>query len=440
MSENQSPSQSQSNKKDESVVEINDALNEFYKLKSKYETGFYDKFVKPIITSKTKSKREKRIDYSKLPKPECVNCKRNVGSIFSIKNVKDDFKRLFTAKCGDLVEPCPFDITIEIADKQQLNKETVLVNKELNDIKTEIVKGKNDMMFGYIDQAKAISVFNVNSEELKEKSEMAGYVINTNITINDNPRDTELLKHLETDFGENFLLPFKNMIKEHNENSADRSKITEAIIFYKDEMMPKIAEIQRLKYKTDYIDYKPTAATGEATDLYFLVQRKNSLASLEFSFFSEDKLISNVKGIRQERGSATRSNREPIDTNKGTRKNRPLVELVEEKEEEAIKKDVAVAVAPKPAEIIDETDEQYKSDYDTIYNALSPKYKQTLSIDNDWLRKTMNKFIEFNRLKKAGKTRYGANREFVHPDGLLLPPVKTGPDTYDYGHEFYSNL
>ena len=129
---------------------IRDALNDFYSLKSKYETTFYDKFVKPIISSKRKSKREKRVEYSKLPKPECVNCKRNVSSVFTIKNIKDDFKRLFTAKCGDLTDPCPFNIIIEIADKQQLNDETISINKELNIVKTDIIKGKNDMMFGYI--------------------------------------------------------------------------------------------------------------------------------------------------------------------------------------------------------------------------------------------------------------------------------------------------
>jgi hypothetical protein len=132
-----------------SEAEIKEALNEFYRLKSKYETTFYEKFVKPIITTKSKSKREKRINYSKLPKPECVNCKRNVGSIFTIKSDTSDFKRYFTAKCGDLIDPCPFDIRLEIADKQRMDKETVIFNKELNDLKTEIVKGKNDMMFGY---------------------------------------------------------------------------------------------------------------------------------------------------------------------------------------------------------------------------------------------------------------------------------------------------
>jgi hypothetical protein len=426
-------------------AEIKDALNEFYRLKSKYETIFYDRFVKPIISSKTKSKREKRVEYSKLPKPECVNCKRNVGSIFTIKNVNDEFKRLFTAKCGDIVDPCPFNIIIEIADKQKLDSEIFIFNKDLNTIKTDIVKSKNDMMFGYIEQNKAIAIFNVNTEELKDKTEMAGYIINTNITINDNPKTAQILNHLETDFGENFLLPFKTMVKEHSEDIVDRSKMVEAITFYKDEMIPRIAEIQRLKYKTDFIDYKPVAETGETTDLYVLVQRKNSLASLEFNFFSEDKLISNVKGVF-EAESKTRKNREPL-SKKGTRKNRPLVELVEEVEAEKTvdfgsESDEVPVVKQEqePLAVAPVVEDTYRKDYENIFTHLSPKYQKILSEDDAWLRKTINSFIEFNKLKKAGKTRYNANREFVHPDGLLLPPKMLNKDQYDYGHPVYNQI
>jgi hypothetical protein len=436
---------------------IKDALNDFYSLKSKYETTFYDKFVKPIISSKRKSKREKRVEYSKLPKPECVNCKRNVSSVFTIKNIKDDFKRLFTAKCGDLTDPCPFNIIIEIADKQQLNDETISINKELNIVKTDIIKGKNDMMFGYIDQNTAIARFNINTEELKDRTETAGYIINTNITINDNPKTLQILNHLETDFGENFLLPFKHMIKEHNDNRVDRSKMVEAITFYKNEMMPKLSEIQRLKYKTDFIDFKPVAETGEATDLYVLVQRKNSLVSLEFNFFSEDKLISNVKGVF-EADSKTRKNREPLSKN-GTRKNKPLVELVEEEEvpivdfgsesdevpitEAAVEgtdvaPDVEAAVEVEAAPIVEE--DAYRKEYEYIYSNLSPKYQKILSEDEAWLRKTINSFIEFNKLKKAGKTRYNSDREFVHPDNLLLPPTQISEGHYDYGHPVYNQI
>ena len=234
------------------------------------------------------------------------------------------------------------------------------------------------------------------------------------------------------------------MIKEHNDNRVDRSKMVEAITFYKNEMMPKLSEIQRLKYKTDFMDFKPVAETGEATDLYVLVQRKNSLASLEFNFFSEDKLISNVKGVF-EADSKTRKNREPLSKN-GTRKNKPLVELVEEEEvpivEAAVEgTDVEAAVEGTDVEAAPIVEEDaYRKEYEYIYSNLSPKYQKILSEDEAWLRKTINSFIEFNKLKKAGKTRYNSDREFVHPDNLLLPPTQISEGHYDYGHPVYNQI
>ena len=264
------------------IPDVNDALNEFYKLKSTYETAYYTKYVKPIILSKDKSKREKRIDYSKLPKAECINCKRNVGTIFSIKNDVEEYVRLFTAKCGDLDAPCPLDINIEYAGRYTYDSQIANNDEDLSELKNKIIKDKNDMMFGYISQPDAIQKFNDKTTELKDITEIAGFVINTNIVINENPEKKVLLKNLEDDFGINYLMPFKNMTKEYDDsNGTDQKKMHEAVKFYVNEMIPKIREIQDLKYETEFVDCEQS----DNDDKYFLFQRKNSLTKLEFNFF-----------------------------------------------------------------------------------------------------------------------------------------------------------
>ena len=76
------------------ALTVNEALNEYYSLKSTYENNYHDKYIKPILTAKNKSKQEKRLEYNKLPKPECINCKRNVGSIFTIKKNHNEYFRI----------------------------------------------------------------------------------------------------------------------------------------------------------------------------------------------------------------------------------------------------------------------------------------------------------------------------------------------------------
>jgi hypothetical protein len=93
-------------------ISVNDAFNEYYKLKNKYETN-YNKDKQKIIKSKTMSWKEKRSEFKQL-KPKCINCLRPVGTIFSIKhsgNSNDDFREL-KAICGSLTEPCTLNINI----------------------------------------------------------------------------------------------------------------------------------------------------------------------------------------------------------------------------------------------------------------------------------------------------------------------------------------
>ena len=102
-----------------------EAINEFYRLKNKYESEYHEKYVKQIIKSQ-KSKREKRVEYSKLPKHECINCKRNVGTLFQIKFDDTNHLRKFTAKCGDIQNPCPLDILIEYNYREKLKQEETM--------------------------------------------------------------------------------------------------------------------------------------------------------------------------------------------------------------------------------------------------------------------------------------------------------------------------
>ena len=116
-------------------ISVDDAINEYYRLKNIYETSYYEKYIKPIIKATKKSKREKRVEYSKLPKAECVNCKRNVGTIFAI-NYKDIWTRNFAVKCGDLTEPCPLNISILCGKYQQYEDDIKTYEGDIDKLKT----------------------------------------------------------------------------------------------------------------------------------------------------------------------------------------------------------------------------------------------------------------------------------------------------------------
>ena len=311
-----------------------EAINEFYRLKDKYESEYYDKYVKPILKNK-KSKREKRIEYSRLPKHACINCKRNVDTIFSITFNGDDYIRQFIAKCGDLSDPCPLDIQINYSFRNQIKQLVYTGMNEIEKIKLEIIKQKNSALF--FDNKNIVSIFEKLTEKLKNETESTGSAIETDILKNDNPEKKALLNRTIDEFGKGFILPFKQMIQDYKNNN-DELKVNQAIKFYIDEMLPKLKEIQQLKYDVNLIEFDNTA------NEYKLIQYPNSLENQEYYFESDDKVIKFVKGVKK---TKTNKNKTLKDTSyddnlnkKKTRKNKPVTLVIEDEVEEENKNEV----------------------------------------------------------------------------------------------------
>jgi hypothetical protein len=473
---------------------INEVLNEYYKLKSKYEDGYHDKYIKPILRSDGKSKREKRLEYQKLPKPECINCKRNVGSIFTINKDPQEYSRTFLAKCGDLDDPCPLNIVFDYTGRDELDKEILKHNNDIKEIKNKIISDKNNMMFGYIDQNKAVEIFNTDTTELKEITEAAGFIMEINIQLNDNPVKKDLIKTNEDKFGIGCLLPFKSMIKEFDQ-TGKTELLNKAMNFYVDEMAPLAKTISNLKYEVSYVDFlekKDNEDPTEKGDLYILVQKKNSLYNLEYTLYGNDNIKSFTKGTKDYSKGKSKTKKNLEQVHKKTRKLRPELDFVEEEGEEEyaevkpinlrkklilqnatealeedkqpeseseseseskfeLKSDLKQSIREEDDTIMpyinsdgsvtwSNNEGQINMKFQNIWDALSPQYKAALIQDEDWMKKTIDNFVSYNILRLENKVPYTSSREFVHPDGLLLPPQKINDTDYDYGNAVYNKL
>lgn len=265
-----------------------DAINEFYTLKNKYESLYYNKYVKPIV-DKYSSKKEKRMEYSKLPKHECVNCRRNVGTTFSITYNNERHLRTFIAKCGDVQDPCPLDIQINYAIREPIEELIRDVLGDIERLKKSIIIEKNNAVFFGKD---VTSTFEELTEDLKTRSNLSGYIIETNILRNHNPEKKELIKMKLDEFGKGLLLPFKEMIKNYNETNNEL-KLNEAINFYIHEMKPKLNELLELKYDVSVVEY------NEETKIYKLIEMPISTENLEYGAEADDSVVSFVKGVKE---------------------------------------------------------------------------------------------------------------------------------------------
>ena len=348
---------------EQSMLTPIEGINEFYRLKDKYETGYYEKYIKPIVKS-NKSKREKRLEFSRLPKHECINCKRNVDTIFNIfPNTKGDFKK-YIVKCGDLQEPCPLDIQITYGNRKQFDE---IIKEGLDFIeyyKLNIIIEKNNALFF---SKNVVDVFEDLTNKLKEYVEITGYIIETNILRNNNPEKLILIKQTIDEFGKGAILPFKQMIKEYDETNNELI-LNQAMTFYINEMIPKLKEILELKYDVNIVEF------DESDNIYKLIQLPNSLESNEFFHQSDDKIIKFVKGVAKEKKQTRKDNSELRANvkNKGknkTKKIKPIAELVliEEDEPDTIVNDEQGSLENK-FDKVSEEEEKYSTDKRQISN------------------------------------------------------------------------
>ena len=471
-----------------SKMSVDEAMNEYYKLKAKYETDYHEKYIKPILKANDKSKREKRIEYQKLPKAECINCKRNVGSIFTIEKDAEDYSRTFIAKCGDLTDPCPLNINFNYTFRDELSRELLKTEKDIDEIKNKIIIDKNNMMFGYVAQAQALVNFEGDTTELKSITESAGFIMEINIQLNDNPVKNDLIKKNEDKLGMEFLLPFKDMIKTFDQ-TGNVEVINKAVKLYVEEIVPLTTNIRNLKYEVNYVDFlekKDNDDPDEKGDLYILVQKKNSLQNLEYTLYGYDEVKSFTKGISgfNTKSSANKTMKNLEQVHRKTRKLRPSnIDFDIEGEEEVKEVQGPINLRKKlvlvnATEALDEEQKMGKKlsvselhpelyarvegnimpergpggwywenengetdmTYQRTWDALSPEYQAALSQDDAWMKKTIDNFVEYDNLRRQNKVPYTSSREFVHPDGLLLPPQKIGENDYDYGNEVYNKL
>ena len=274
-----------------STFTVDSAISEFYKLKEQYKRKYYEQYVKQIVTSDMPSKY-KHVQYAKLPKPNCINCSRQVGSIFNIYKNEDGIK-IFEAKCGDISDPCDMKIVIHYANRYTYDES---IKEEQDNIKyanIEIIKEKNRFMFyegdtANMDTSFAMKRFEKISDMLTEYVQNLEYFIAENNDANHNLAKKQLLKTELEKFEVETIVQFKEYIKQFQETNNVKN-IKEAINFYVHTMIPSIKQIQDLKYASRYIDFNKTDGT------YHLIQQETTIESNEFSML-DDEIITFIMG------------------------------------------------------------------------------------------------------------------------------------------------
>lgn len=122
-----------------------EALHFYMQTKKSYEEKLLKMKKDAYYSAKTKSLAKRAVSQIK---PKCINCKRPVGTIFSLKNDK------YTAICGDTNLSTKCNLNIELYRGYWSDETSILYlyKNEMDKSKETIIRQKLDTLFQYVDE------------------------------------------------------------------------------------------------------------------------------------------------------------------------------------------------------------------------------------------------------------------------------------------------
>lgn len=402
--------------------EVENFMNDYYKLKNKYDTLIL-KNKKKILNNQGLSAKEKRSEFLKL-KPKCINCERPGGTIFSTKyypvqskkipgeESKDDEYRELTAKCGIIADPCNLNIKIQLGIYELLPDILREIETEIKDNKNEIIDSKNKLLFGYITTDKALQDYESIKDYVSHFTSLLEQYLEMYLNITDNIQKQESLNEdIERTY--ELIEQIKLTIVQFNELESSQY-VRDAVNIYITELMPLLSKISSLKYKENFVFY------NENLNTYHLIQKKYNIESLEYSSF-RNKVIAYDVGLKM------------------SKKKKPTM-IIESSESES--KDISISDKEKKTQegMIAPDEGIYNGDritwtnptYQTLWDKLPEKFKQALASNNEW----MNDFM-YNCVNARAKNE---NCKFTTPNDLMIPPEMTETGEYNFGNDIYNNM
>jgi hypothetical protein len=413
------------------------ALNEYYKLKNKYEVENM-KNKKKIMNNTTLSNKEKRQEYVKL-KPKCINCKRPGGTIFSVKSfpldnekeTKEAYKE-FRAQCGILADPCNLNITIQIGKYNLLPNVIQNIEKEIKLSKDTIIDNKNKLLFGYITTETALEDFENEKVFVNTYTSLLEEYLNEYIKITDNPeKNRELKESLEKSY--EFIEKIKESIKLYKETESSQL-IKDVVDLYITSLQPLLRKIMALKYRQNVVYY------DEHNNTFHLIQNKSTIKSMEYTSFA-DKVVAfdvgftRIPTMKQEQVHQLESEE-------------PTPKFVLKPTVAAAEKTIAKPEIAKRIRRVALDEPIYGKgkdgilwnlpEYNIVWDKLPSKTRNALKSDNEWLKEFM-----FNCVNAQAN---GEKCQMIAPPNLKSPPnqIVLPNGELDFGvpiyNEVYNNL
>tara|TARA_A200000113_G_scaffold224665_2_gene243146 strand:- start:49 stop:864 length:816 start_codon:yes stop_codon:yes gene_type:complete len=242
------------------------ALDEYYKLKDEYETA-NRKARRKIVRDRSLDKSAKLQALASL-KTKCANCGKLGGMVFSSEG------NILKARCTASQGPCSLDIEINRGDFQPVVEIHDFISDETEDARTNIIRTKLNMLFGFITESEAMSEFVDQKDEfdslegsLRDIDEIFTNVVQGKKTL-DQRKNTKETIRIAVD-------TLRQLSKKYQETN-DPGLINEMVTHYINEIQPEATKYRELRFAKNEIECSNGEKGGGKftcdDGIYYLIQ------------------------------------------------------------------------------------------------------------------------------------------------------------------------
>lgn len=224
--------------------EINDAIEEYYRLKNIYDVK-NNQEKRKILRDKGLYKTSKKQSLSAL-KPVCVACGKVGGTIF-----RQDKTKLY-AICN-ATPPCTLDIEIDRGEYEKITDLHKIVINNFEESRTDIIKTKLNMLFGYITEQQAATIFATQKEDFDESQKEIKYINDKFADIIQSGRHTISSAEIKTNI-EKIKSKIADYTKMYEDESGTPSIVSDIVQTYINELYPEVKKLRTLVYAKNEIE------------------------------------------------------------------------------------------------------------------------------------------------------------------------------------------
>ena len=261
----------------EKKLNYEEALTKYFKLKTKYETDVKEK---RRSAYKRGVNRKDKIARAAAVRPKCVNCKRPVGSVFST-----DING-YRAICGDKDHPCKLDIKLNRGNFELSEAIIGTFKDALDDTKDRIIKLKMDTLFNYVSESTSSKLFKKKMEDFNKDSKIYKDELDRYNDLYNNTHNQELYKSkMETIY--EIQKNIRTLLTEYS-NTGDKNVLTIAVVTQKDDLIPEIENLRRLKYDIMEVNVDVNANSPDVSTLF---QSEVALSRCEYLYGESPSVV-----------------------------------------------------------------------------------------------------------------------------------------------------